>query len=375
MAEKSVYIPVDQLKRFMVDVFMGLGVPEEDAQICRDVLIASDLRGIESHGVGRLKMYYDRIRAGIQQPVTEFEVLKETATTAVVDGHHGMGHVIGVRAMEMAIAMAREHGLGSVAVRNSTHYGIAGYYPLMAIQEDMAGFSTTNARPSVPPTFGVEPLLGTNPIAFGVPTDEEFPFLIDCATSITQRGKIELLDRSEKPTPEGWAVDAEGRPHTETKPLLDDLVSGAAALLPLGGAGELLGGHKGYGIATAFELLSAAFQGGSFLKELGGYDAEGNRAPYKLGHFFLAINIECFVPLKQFRKTAGDIMRTLRNSKRAPGQDRIWTAGEKEWEVEQRRLDEGVPANLNLQKNIRTMQDELGLAQYEFPFQANFLKK
>ncbi|MBN1671635.1 MAG: Ldh family oxidoreductase [Kiritimatiellae bacterium] len=369
MKDDSGYIPVDLLKRFMVDVFLGLGVPAEDAAVCRDVLIASDLRGIESHGVGRLKMYFDRIRAGIQKPVTGFEIVKETPSTAVVDGHHGMGHVIGVRSMRMAIEKARAVGFGSVAVRNSTHYGIAGYYPLMAIAENMIGFSTTNARPSVPPTFGVEPMLGTNPIAFGAPTDEPCPFLIDCATSITQRGKIELLDRAEKPTPEGWAVDGEGRPHTDTKVLLDDLVSGSASLLALGGAGERLGGHKGYGIATAFEILSASLQGGSYLQDLRGYDEAGNRIPYKLGHFFLAIDIGHFVPIDAFKKTTGDIIRRLRASRKAPGETRIWTAGEKEYEMERRRAREGVPANPNLQKNILVMRDTLGLNQYRFAFE------
>jgi len=364
-----VRVPVETIKAFMVDVFEGLGVPRAEAEVCRDVLITSDLRGIDSHGVGRLKMYYDRIRAGIQNPETDFEIVRETPATAVVDGHDGMGHVIGVRSMRMAIDKAREYGLGAVAVRNSTHYGIAGYYPLMAIEADMIGFSTTNARPSVPPTFGVEPMLGTNPIAFGCPTDEDCPFVIDCATSISQRGKIEVLGRAEKDTPEGWAVNQDGTVATDTERLLKDLVAGTAALLPLGGLGELMGGHKGYGISVAFEVLSAALQNGSYLKGLHGFDEAGNRVPYKLGHFFLAIDIAHFVPVADFKRTAGEIVRRLRQSKKAPGQDRIWTAGEKEWEMEKRRPEEGVPVNANLQKNLLTMRDELGLTQHVFPFE------
>ncbi|MFW9917678.1 MAG: Ldh family oxidoreductase [Candidatus Thorarchaeota archaeon] len=366
MAEKVIYIPVETLKRFMNDVFMKLGVPGEDAQICSDILIASDLRGIDSHGVGRLKMYYDRIKAGIQFPETKLQFLKETATTATIDGGHGMGHVIGYRSMELAIKKAREYGLGAVAVRNSTHYGIAGYYVLMAAKENMMGLTVTNARPSIAPTFGVEPMLGTNPVTFGAPSDMEFPFVIDCATSISQRGKIEYLDRAEKPTPEGWAIDQEGKPHTETKQLLKDLVARTAALLPLGGAGELLGGHKGYGYAAMVEILSASLQGGSYMKDLLGFDADGKRVPYKLGHFFLAVNIENFIDIETCKRITGEIMRGLQNSKKVPGQPRIYVAGEKEYEMEQIRVKEGIPANPNLQKNLRIMQEELGLTSYDF---------
>jgi LDH2 family malate/lactate/ureidoglycolate dehydrogenase len=361
-------VPVETLERFMKDVFVAVGVPVEDAAICADVLIASDLRGIESHGVGRLKMYYDRIRAGIQCPVTDFQVVREGPTTAVVDGNHGMGHAIAYRAMQMAIDKAREYGLGAVAVRNSTHFGIDGYYALMAVKEGMIGMAFTNARPSIPPTFGVQPMLGTNPIAFGAPTDEECPFLFDAATSITQRGKIEVLDRAEKPTPEGWVIDQEGEFATDTPQILKDLVAGTNALLPLGGMGELLGGHKGYCLAATVEILSAALQDGSYLHDLSGFNEDGNRQPYKLGHFFLAIDIEHFVPLERFKAITGDIVRQLRASRKAPGQERIYTAGEKEWEMEKIVRERGVSVNPNLQKDIKTMQTELGLTGYGFPF-------
>ena len=367
MSNELVYLPVETVRSFMVDVFVALGVPADDADVCADVLIASDLRGIESHGVGRLKMYYDRIKAGVQFPVTDFQVVSNCGATAVVDGGHGMGHVIGVRSMQMAIDKAKEFGLGSVAVRNSTHYGIAGYYALMAIEAGMAGLTTTNARPSTAPTFGVEPMLGTNPITFGCPTDEECPFVIDCATSITQRGKIEVLEREGKPTPEGWAIDAEGNPYTDTPALLKDFVARTAALLPLGGAGELLGGHKGYGYSAMAEILSAALQNGSHTRDLLGWQ-DGESVPYKLGHFFLAIDIAHCIDIDAFKKTAGDICRALRASKKEPGQERIWTAGEKEYEMEQLRKQEGVPINPALQDNMAIMRSELGLTQYDFPF-------
>jgi len=368
MSEGTVYLPVETLKRFMHDVFLRLGVPEDDAAICADVLITSDLRGIESHGIGRLKMYYDRIKQGILSPVTRIEVVKETPTTAVVDGHDGMGHVIGYHAMKKAIEKAKEYGLGAVAVRNSSHFGIDGYYALMAVKAGQIGLSFTNARPSVAPTFGVEPMLGTNPIAFGAPTDEEFPFLYDAATSISQRGKIEVLARAEKDTPAGWVIDRDGNLATDTNAILEGIPKKLFALLPLGGVGERLGGHKGYDLATMVEILSAALSGAAFLDGVSGFDEDGNPRPHRLGHFFMAIDIEHFIPLPRFKEITGSILRALRASEKVPGAARIYTAGEKEWEMEKRVRAEGVPINPNLQKNLKVLQDDLGLSEYDFPF-------
>lgn len=368
MQENVVWVSFDALERFMADVFKGLGVPEEDAAICADVLITSDKRGIDSHGINRMKpIYYDRIKAGIQSPVTRFEIVREGPTTAVVDGHDGMGHVIGKKAMELAIEKAKKYGMGMVAVRNSSHYGIAGYYPLMAIEEGMIGITGTNARPSIAPTFGVENMLGTNPLTFGMPSDEAFPFVLDCATSITQRGKIEAYERIGKELPEGWVIDEDGNTRTDTKQVLEDLVKGTAALTPLGGIGEDGGGYKGYGYATVVEILSAALQGGSFLKMLSGLD-NGKKVPYHLGHFFMAIDISAFTELESFRKITGDILRELRASKKMPGQDRIYTAGEKEYLAWLERKDRGVPVNRALQLEILQMQQEMGLTGYDFSF-------
>lgn len=194
MKETRPYVSWELIGNFMTTVFEKAGVPAADAKVCAEILMESDRRGIESHGCNRFKpIYIDRIRQGILNPVTEFEVVKETPTTAVVDGHNGMGMVIGKQAMEMAIDKAKKCGMGMVAVRNSTHYGIAGYYATMCTAQDCIGITGTNARPSIAPTNGVENMLGTNPLTFGIPTDEEFPFVLDCATSISQRGKIEYF--------------------------------------------------------------------------------------------------------------------------------------------------------------------------------------
>ena len=359
------YIPVSVIHDLMIDVFEGLGTSHEDARICSDVLIAADLSGIESHGVGRLKYYYDRIRAGVQFPRAEMEIVKETETTAVVDGHHGMGHVIAYRSMRLAMDKARQYGLGAVSVRNGTHYGIAGYYPLMAAREGMMGLSVTNARPAIAPTFGAEPMLGTNPIAFAAPSDMDYPFCFDGATSISQRGKIEVAARAEKPVPEGWIIDAEGRPMTDPERILADLGKATAAFLPLGGAGETLAGYKGYDLATLVEILSASLCGGMFMKDLLGSEPDGSRRPYMLGHFFLAINIEHFVPLDVSRRITGQIMRALQASRKAPSQERIYVAGEKEHEMEAAIREQGIPVNRNLRRDLQRMCDELGISGYE----------
>jgi len=364
------WVPFDMMERFMVDVFKGVGVPEADARVCADVLITADKRGIDSHGAGRLKsIYYDRIvKDRIQEPVTRFEVVRDQAATAVVDGHNGMGMVIARRCMEMAIAKARTYGLGMVVARNSTHYGIAGYYTLMACEAGMIGLTGTNARPSIAPTFGVENMLGTNPLVFGMPTDEPFAFTNDYATSITQRGKIELYAREGRSLKQGWVIDRDGQSKTDSAAVLQDLIKGTAALTPLGGIGEDMGGYKGYGYATVVEILSAALQQGAFLKQLLGIE-NGKKVPYRLGHFFMAVNVEAFTDLAAFKKTTGDILRALRASQRAPGAERIYTCGEKEYRVGLERKDKGVPLNAVLQKEMLAMRDELGLKGYRFPFE------
>ena len=364
------HIPFDYMEKFMIDVFIGLGVPEEEARICADVLITSDKRGIDSHGIGRLKpIYYDRIvQQKIQQATTEFEVVRDHLATAVVDGHHGMGMVIAKRCMQMAIDKAKKHGMGMVVARNSTHYGIAGYYPLMATAENMIGITGTNARPSIAPTFGVENMLGTNPLVFGFPTDEAFDFVNDYATSIIQRGKIEQYAREGRDCPEGLIIGRDGNTKTDSKQILDDLVKGEAALAPIGGIGETTGGYKGYGFATVTEVLSAALQQGAFLQQLVNKDPDGNLKPYELGHFFIAIDIKCFCEPADFRKTAGDIMRALRDSEKAPGAKRIYTCGEKEYLAGIDRAESGVPVNEALQKDMITMRNELEL-NYSFEFE------
>ncbi len=370
MKETRPFVEWELAGDFMTAVFEKYGVSKEDAEVCAEVLLESDRRGIESHGCNRFKpIYIDRIKEGILNPETKYEIVKETPTTAVVDGHNSIGMVIGTRAMQLAIDKAEEYGMGMVAVRNSTHYGIAGYYATMCTKNNMIGITGTNARPSIAPTFGVENMLGTNPITFGLPTDEEFPFVLDCATSISQRGKIEFYARNGMKTPAGMVIGNDGQALTDSEQILEDLNTGKAALAPLGGIGEEMAGYKGYGYATVVEILSAALQAGSFLHMLSGKDAQGNKIPYPLGHFFIAIDTEAFMGAESFKKTAGEILRQLRASKKAPGQERIYTAGEKEYEIWKFRKDKGVPVGEAVQKEFIKIRDELGLTQFRFSFE------
>lgn len=370
MKETRPFVPWKLVDDFMTAAFVKLGLPEEEARLCSDVLLESDRRGIESHGCNRFKpIYVDRIKAGILNPVTRIDILKETPTTAVLDANDGMGMVASKKAMDMCIEKAHKYGMGMVAVRNSSHYGIAGYWAGLAAKENMIGITGTNARPSVAPTFGVEPMMGTNPLTFVMPTDEEFPFIFDCATSIVQNGKIEYYARIGHDTPEGTVVASDGSALTDSEQILKEIRAGRAALAPLGGIGDALGGYKGYGFTTIVEILSAALQSGLFMKDLEGKDEDGKIRPYHLGHFFIAIDTEAFMGAEAFKKTAGDILRGLRNSKKAPGQERIYTAGEKEHEVWMYRKDKGVPITEAVQKEFIELRDELGLTQFKFPFE------
>jgi L-2-hydroxycarboxylate dehydrogenase (NAD+) len=357
---ETTWVPFRILEPYVLDVFESIGISPSDAETCRDVLLDADLKGLDTHGVNRLKpVYYDRVLAGKQKPVTNLDVIREGPTTAVIDANNGMGMVAARKGMETAITKAKEYGMGMVAIRNSTHFGIAGYYAEMASKKGMLGICGTNARPAIAPTFGVEPMLGTNPLTFSFPTDEEFPFTLDCATSIIQRGKVEVAARENKLLSDGLIIDNSNEYMNEPSKTLDALLRGEAALLPLGGAGDETSGYKGYGYATVVEILSSALQQGFFLRAINGVN---------LGHFFIAIDVEAFTELDDFKTTTGSILRELRSARRAPGQPRIYTAGEKEYLVSLERRTRGVPVTSGVQKELVEMRDEQGL-EYRFPFE------
>lgn len=369
MEDNRPFVSFKIMNDFLTDAFEAYGVPRDDAAICADVLLESDRRGIESHGCNRFKpIYIDRIEAGILNPVTNTEIIKETPTTVILDAHDGMGMVASHQAMEMIIEKAKNYGLAMAVVKNSSHYGIAGYWATMASKLGMIGITGTNARSSIAPTFGVDNMLGTNPLTFAIPTDEKFDFILDCATSISQRGKIEFFARNGQPTPEGMVIGRNGEALTDSEEILKYLTEGKAALAPLGGIGDKLAGYKGYGYATVVEILCSALSNGLFLKELKNKDENGQPRPYHLGHFFIVINPEFFMGEEDLRKTAGEICRELRNSTKAPGESRIYTAGEKEYDTWMFRKDKGVPLGTAVQKEILAVRDAKNL-DYHFDFE------
>jgi|Transcript_34447 LDH2 family malate/lactate/ureidoglycolate dehydrogenase len=366
-----VIIPFDYMAEFMKDTLISYGVPEKEAIISADVLIEADKRGIDSHGIGRLKpIYCDRIDDGILHPYKPIEIVKETETTALVDGALGLGLYIGPYCMNLAIQKAKKYGVGFVAAQNSTHYGIAGYYSTMASKAGCVGFCGTNARPSIAPTFGVEPMLGTNPLCFGIPTDDGFDFNIDCATSVNQRGKIEKYARDGKQTPKGAVIDDMGVERTDTEGILRDMQLGTCALTPVGGAGDDLGGYKGYGWATTVELLCTAFQSGPFGEAVCGIDrATGAKMPMPLGHFFLAIDIEHLCPVNVFKQNSSNLLNAIRASRKSPlGGGRIWTAGEPENDARTARTAQGgLSVPYPLQKDMIALRNKIPALKSKYP--------
>ncbi len=355
--QEDIIVKIDVLRDFVIKVFKKLGVPEKDAATTADVLIASDRRGIGSHGVARLLRYVKGIRDGVMIPQPEIKVVHETPITAVIDGGGGLGQVVGVWAMEYCIKKAKEQGLAFVAVRNSNHYGIAAYYSMMALKEDMIGISITNSAPLVLPTFGREAVIGTNPISVAVPAGEERPFVFDGATSTVPRGKLEVYDRHGKPIPLTWATDAEGKPTSNAREVLDNLLERrGGGLLPLGGATEEGGGHKGYGLSALVDILTGVLSGGLY----GPLLYKDKKAPSGVCHLFGAIKIETFIPKDRFKSAMDDFIRILKNSKKAEGKERIYVAGEKEFELEERYKEE-VALYHKVVENLRVIGKELGI--------------
>jgi LDH2 family malate/lactate/ureidoglycolate dehydrogenase len=345
------------LTDFVTTVFKKLGVPNSDARIASDVIVSADLKGISSHGISRLKRYVEGIKTGSIEPRPKIETIKETPVSALIDGGNGLGQVVAYRAMKKCIEIAEKSGVGFVGVRNSNHFGIAGYYSAMALEKNMVGISLTNARSSVAPTFGVEPVLGTNPISVAVPSGGPFPFVLDMATSIIQRGKLEVLERENEEMLPGWAIDQKGRTLTDPKKATRDIITRKAALLPLGGIGEDFGGHKGYGLGLLVDILCACLTGANFGLHL----SRSKKGGYNLGHFFGAIKIELFRPVNEFKKMIDSMFREIKESKKFPGKKRIYIAGEKEFEMENRRKKEGIPVSPQVFEYMNSLKDMLGV--------------
>ena len=347
---------------FCVRVFEKMGVPADDAAVTAEVLVAANLRGIDSHGVARLGRYVNGLRDGMMVARPNIEIVHETPCTALVDGGAGLGQPVGIRGMKLAIKKAQEMGVGFVAVRNSNHFGIAGYYSMMALEQEMIGISMTNAAVLVVPTFGKDAVLGTNPISVAAPTGEERPVVLDMATSTVSRGKLEVYDREEKPLPLGWATDEHGVATTDARRVLDNLLARTGGgLLPVGGEGELLRGYKGYGLALLVDILSGVLPGAGYATTIYPKTPEGKPLPANVGHFFGAIRVDAFRPLDEFKASMDDIIRRLKGSAKVEGAEQIYIHGEKEFEEEELRGREGIPLHPKTVAMMQQIARELGV--------------
>lgn len=350
------------LLHFCTCVFEKLGVDSEDAHITAEVLVAADLAGIASHGVAHLKRYADGLRSGTIVARPTARVVVETPATATIDAGAGLGPPVAYRAMHQAIDKAIGLGTGFVAVRNSNHYGIAGYYARMALEHDCIGLSMTNGSPRVVPTFGRKAILGTNPIAVAAPAGHELPFVLDMATSTVAQGKVEIADQIDSPIPLGWAMDSDGQPTTDAHRALRELKSGAGAgLLPLGGPGEMFGGHKGYGLGLWVDIFSGLLSGAAYATLTYPRAADGTPLTANLGHFFGAWRIDSFRPVDEFKTEMDNLQRILKASPKAPGEERIYIHGEKEQAATERNTRDGVPLNAQVAGELAGLAQELGL--------------
>jgi L-2-hydroxycarboxylate dehydrogenase (NAD+) len=350
-----------QLSDFAAQVFMHFGVNEVDALQAAAVLAKADLRGIDSHGIARLRTYVDMFKIGRINPKPNIRIVREKKSVATVDGDSGLGLVVGPKANEIAMDKAAQHGSGWVSVCNTNHYGIASYYSLKALERDMIGWSMTNSSRIVVPLWGAERRLGTNPIAIAFPGYKNPPIVIDLATSVVAFGKVEIAERAQKLIPEGWIVDQNGNNST----LPADVYSGG--LLPLGGTREL-GGHKGYCLSSMVDILCCVLSGanwGPFAPQFALFEEAPKESVGKgIGHFFGAMEIDGFEDVEVFKKRIDHWIEVFRNTKPIPGREAVLIPGDPEFEAERVRSKEGIPVIEAVVNTLRNISKETGV-----PFQ------
>jgi L-2-hydroxycarboxylate dehydrogenase (NAD+) len=346
MAETShadnVRLDAKTLTGFCQQIFQALGLTEWDAHTSADALVAADVRGIPSHGVSRLWRYVNGIQSGLMLPNAQVETLMDTPSSIVVDAHGTMGAPVSTRTMEKVIDKARLSGAAFGCVRDSNHFGIAAYYAMMTLPHDMLGLAMTNSGVLAVPTFGCRPMFGTNPLAFAAPAGREKGFVLDMSTTVVTRGKIEVFHGQGQPIPEGWVIDRAGRPAVDAGAIIEDLSRGTGGgILPLGGAGELFGGHKGYGLAIMVDILCAVLSGAPYGPSV--VDTETSSA--RVSHFFGAIRIDCYRDPGEFRRDMDRMLADLRSTVPVTGAERVYFAGQKEFEQEEVCRRQGVPVS------------------------------
>lgn len=346
--QDAIRVTADAIQQQVVAILCAVKVPDRDAQITAAILTAASLRGVDTHGVGNVTGYVQAIENGVYTIPQSVEIVSESATTALLDCGNGLGFVAAHRAMELSIEKARQHGVGMASVRNGHHIGMVGYYPLMAVAQDMIGMAVTNASRSMRPLHGARPRLGTNPIAFGAPADKERPFLLDMATTTVASGKLSLARRLGVPIPAGWAVDAQGVPLTEPPAQRSE----EWAQTPLGNTLEQ-GGHKGYGLAVMVDILAGVLSGGGFSAQLAG----GENMTWTM-----AIDIAAFRPVAAFKAMMDAMIQELHATPPDPGVDRVLVAGDPELDIEAERRERGIPLHTTQYEAIVATARRVGAA-------------
>jgi len=349
-----VKFPVDLLDRFCMTAFSKIGFNDDECRTITDVLLLADLYGIESHGMQRLVRYHKGIEKGIIKVDAKPETVFETPVSAVIDANDAMGQIVGRKAMELAIEKAKTTGIGIVTVRNSNHYGIAGYYAKMACDAGLMGFSGTNSEAIMVPTFGRLAMIGSNPLAISMPADP-YPFFFDASTTVVTRGKLEMYNKMSKPLPDGWALDKNGHPSNDAADVLANIVAkNGGGIMPLGGSEEQSGSHKGYGYGMLCEIFSSIISLGT----TSNYCMKGRSG---ICHFFAAINPAIFGDAEAIKEHLSTYLRELRESPLADGHDRIYTHGEKEIFAIADRMANGIQVNEKTVAEMRDLAQHLGM--------------
>ena len=336
-------LSANQLKQISINILKAVGASRDEGEIVADSLVKANLRGVDSHGVIRLPVYVNRVKHKTIIPGAPFRVIHETPSTALVDGGSGFGQVVAVKAMELAVEKARRTGVGAISVFNTNHFGMAAYYALIALQNDMASIITSNTSPWVVPWGGRVPMLGTNPICMAIPSAQDIPIILDMATSATARGKIEEAAKEGRPIPEGWAVDENGRLTT------DPVAALKGALLPFGGP-------KGYCLSFIIDILSGCLAGAAYGKHVVSLYPENIKC--NIGQFFLAINVNALIPIKEFKDAVNRAVYEIKSCPTAPGYSEILIPGEIEHRIEQKRLKEGIPLADEVWRQIEKICEE-----------------
>lgn len=351
-------IDAAKLQNVVAEVFGKLAVPADEAGIVADNLVAADLRGISSHGVARLQRYVEYLQEGTVRSQAKLDIVRETPVSLTIDGNNSLGQPVAKKAMELTIAKAAVSGCAFTTMRRSNHYGIAAYYAMMALPQDMIGISLTNTAPLAVPTFSTACFLGTNPVAVALPAGKRFPIVVDMATSVIPRGKLEVYKRLEKPIPAGWAINEDGSMASDPGRVLANFDSkNPGGILPLGGAGEEFGGHKGFGINLLIDIMCGVLSDGAT-----GNDIYRNPKEANVCHFFGAVKVENFIAPARFKELIDNLIVTIKGLSKVPGQDTIYLHGEKEYVNCEKNRKDGVKLHVKTVAYLDAITAKLGVA-------------